>query len=56
MAGHADKASDRSNQYFEKLVLSKARATQTVRVLEGDGVDPQSFIVEWYGDLPTDRE
>ena len=53
VAGHADKASssDVSSQYFEKLALSKARATQTVRVLKGDGVDSQSFIVEWYGDI-----
>jgi chemotaxis protein MotB len=53
VAGHADKvsASDRSNQYFEKLALSKARATQTVRVLEEDGVDSQSFVIEGYGDL-----
>jgi len=53
VAGHADKAlaSDGSNQYFEKLALSKARATQTVRVLKGDGADSQSFIVEWYGDI-----
>jgi len=53
VAGHADKASDAdgSNQYFEKLALSKARAAQTVRVLKGDGVDSQSFIVEWYGDI-----
>lgn len=53
VAGHADKASasDGSNQYFEKLALSKARATQTVGVLKGDGVDSQSFVVEWYGDI-----
>ncbi|MEO6307289.1 MAG: OmpA family protein [Nitrospiraceae bacterium] len=53
VVGHADKASasDGSNQYFERLALSKARATQTVRVLKGDGVDPLSFIVEWYGDI-----
>jgi hypothetical protein len=53
VAGHADKASasDGSNQYFEKLALSKTRATQTVRVLKGNGVDSQSFIVEWYGDI-----
>jgi chemotaxis protein MotB len=53
VAGHADKAldADGSNQYFEKLALSKARAAQTVRVLKGDGVDSQSFIVEWYGDI-----
>jgi chemotaxis protein MotB len=53
VAGHADKAldPDGSNQYFEKLALSKARAAQTVRVLKGDGVDSQSFIVEWYGDI-----
>ena len=53
VAGHSDKASasDGANQYFEKLALSKARATQTVRVLRGNGVDSQSFIVEWYGDI-----
>ena len=53
VVGHADKASasDGSNQYFERLALSKARATQTVQVLKGDGVDSQSFIVEWYGDI-----
>lgn len=53
VAGHADKASvtDRSNQYFEKLALSKARATQTVRVLKEQGVDSQSFVTEWYGDI-----
>jgi chemotaxis protein MotB len=53
VAGHADKASasDGSNQYFERLALSKARATQTVRMLKGDGVHSQSFIIEWYGDI-----
>jgi len=53
VVGHADKASasDGSNQYFERLALSKARATQTVGVLKGDGVDSQSFIIEWYGDI-----
>jgi len=53
VVGHADKASasDGSSQYFEKLALSKARATQTIRVLKRDGVDSQSFIVEWYGDI-----
>jgi flagellar motor protein MotB len=53
VAGHADKASasDGSNQYFERLALSKARATQTVRMLKGDGVQSQSFIIEWYGDV-----
>jgi flagellar motor protein MotB len=53
VAGHADKASpsDHSNQYFEKLALSKARATQTVRVLKENGVDSQSFMIEWYGDI-----
>lgn len=52
VAGYADKASaaDRSTQYFEKLALAKARATQTVRVLKGDGSDSQSFKIEWYGD------
>jgi flagellar motor protein MotB len=53
VVGHADKtsAADGSNQYFEKLALSKARATQTVRVLKGDGENSQNFIVEWYGDI-----
>ena len=53
VAGHADKASasDGSNQYFERLALSKARATQTVRVLKENGVESQSFIIEWYGDI-----
>ena len=53
VAGHADKASasDGSNQYFERLALSKARATQTVHMLKGDGVQSQSFIIEWYGDV-----
>jgi len=53
VAGHADKASvpDLYNQYFEKLALSKARATQTVRILKENGVDPQSVIIEWYGDI-----
>jgi len=53
VAGHADKASaaDGANQYFERLALSKARATQTVRALRGDGMDSQSFIIEWYGDI-----
>jgi chemotaxis protein MotB len=53
VAGHADKASasDGSNQYFERLALSKARATQTVHMLKGDRVQSQSFIIEWYGDV-----
>jgi chemotaxis protein MotB len=53
VAGHADKASasDGSNQYFERLALSKARATQTVHMLKGDGMQSQSFIIEWYGDV-----
>lgn len=53
VVGHADKAStsDHSDQYFEKLALSKARAIQTVRVLKGDGVDSPSFVIEWYGDI-----
>jgi len=53
VVGHADKASasDGSNQYFERLALSKARATQTVGVLKGDGMDSPSFIIEWYGDI-----
>ena len=44
-------ASDGSNQYFERLALSKARATQTVGVLKGDGVDSKTFIIEWYGNI-----
>lgn len=53
VVGHADKASasDGSNQYFERLALCKARATQTVGVLKGDGMDSQSFIIEWFGDI-----
>jgi chemotaxis protein MotB len=53
VAGHADTASisDHSNEYFEKLALSKARATQTVHVLKENGADSQSFIIEWYGDI-----
>jgi chemotaxis protein MotB len=53
VAGHADKASvsGHSNEYFEKLALSKARATQTVHVLKENGSDSQSFIIEWYGDI-----
>ncbi|HXT65721.1 MAG TPA: OmpA family protein [Nitrospiraceae bacterium] len=53
VAGHGDKASasNGSSQYFERLALSKARATQTVGVLKGDGADSQSFVVEWYGDI-----
>lgn len=53
VVGHADGASvsDRSNQYFEKLALSKARATHTVQILRGNDVDSRTFIVEWYGDI-----
>jgi chemotaxis protein MotB len=53
VAGHADKASvsDRSSQYFERLALSKARAAQTVHVLETNGVDTQNVTFEWYGDI-----
>ena len=53
VGGHADKASvsNRSGEYFEKLALSKARATQTVRVLKENGVESQSLIIEWYGDI-----
>ena len=53
VAGHADKASvkDHSDGYFEKLALSKARATQTVQVLQENGAASQSFIIEWYGDI-----
>ena len=53
VAGHADTASisAHSNEYFEKLALSKARATQTVHVLKENGADSQSFIIEWYGDI-----
>lgn len=53
VAGHADKASvsDLPTKYFEKLALSKARATQAVRALQGAGSESQSFIIEWYGDI-----
>ena len=53
VAGHADKASvsDPSTQYFEKLALSKARATHTVRAMKAYGANSQSFIVEWFGDI-----
>ena len=53
VAGHADKASgnDHSDEYFGKLALSKARATQTVHVLKENGADSQSFTIEWYGDI-----
>ncbi|MEP6958738.1 MAG: OmpA family protein [Nitrospirota bacterium] len=51
VVGHADMASDPSSQYFEKLALSKARATQTVHVLKRDGGDSQTYIIEWYGDV-----
>jgi chemotaxis protein MotB len=53
VAGHADKASvnHHSDEYFEKLALSKARATQTVQVLQENGSASQSFIIEWYGDI-----
>ena len=53
VGGHADKASvsDASSEYFEKLALSKARATQTVRVLKENGVESQNLIIEWYGDI-----
>jgi len=53
VAGHGDRAlaSDRSNKYFENLALCKARATQAVRVLKENGLDSQSVILEWYGDI-----
>lgn len=53
VAGHADKAtvSGPSIQYFEKLALSKARATHTVRAMKAYGANSQSFIVEWFGDI-----
>ena len=53
VAGHADKApfSEPSTQYFEKLALSKARATHTVRAIKEYGANSQSFIVEWFGDI-----
>jgi chemotaxis protein MotB len=53
VAGHGDRtsAADHSNKYFEKLALSKARATQAVRVLKENGLDSKSFIIEWYGDI-----
>ena len=53
VAGHSDKASvnDHSDGYFEKLALSKARATQAVHALQENGAASQSFIIEWYGDI-----
>jgi chemotaxis protein MotB len=53
VAGHADKASvnDHSDEYFKRLALSKARATQTAQVLQENGAASQSFITEWYGDI-----
>ena len=53
VAGHADKASvsDHSDEYFEKLALSKARAIQAVHALQENGAASQSFIIEWYGDI-----
>ncbi|MDP1768136.1 MAG: OmpA family protein [Nitrospirota bacterium] len=53
VAGHADQApiSDPSTRYFEKLALSKARATHTVRAMKASGTNSQSVIVEWFGDI-----
>jgi flagellar motor protein MotB len=53
VAGHGDRAlaSARSNTYFETLALSKARATETGRVLKENGVDSQVAIIEWFGDI-----
>ncbi|HSA84887.1 MAG TPA: OmpA family protein [Nitrospira sp.] len=53
VAGHADKASvnDHTDEYFEKLALSKARATQTAHVLQENGAASQIFVIEWYGDI-----
>jgi chemotaxis protein MotB len=53
VAGHGDTASgsDHSNTYFEKLALSKARATHAIAVLRESGMDSQSFIIEWYGNI-----
>lgn len=53
VAGHGDiaSASDHSKTYFEKLALSKARATHAIAVLRENGMDSQSFIIEWYGDI-----
>jgi chemotaxis protein MotB len=53
VVGHADRASasDHSNKYFEKLALCKARATQTVHVLNENGLGSQSVVIEWYGDI-----
>lgn len=53
VAGHADRASvnDHRGEYFERLALSKARATQTVHVLEENGAASQNLIIEWYGDI-----
>ena len=52
VAGHIDKpVSGDSLKYFEKLELSKARAIQTVRVLQRNGLTSQNVILEWYGDI-----
>lgn len=53
VARHADRASasDRSNQYVGTLAFSRARATQTVRVLKENGAESQKFIIEWYADI-----
>ena len=53
VAGHADQApvSDPSTRYFEKLALSKARATHTVRAMKASGTNSQRVIVEWFGGI-----
>ena len=53
VAGHGDRAPgfDRPSMYPEMVALSKARATQAGRVLNGSGVDAQHAIIEWFGDI-----
>lgn len=53
VAGHADRdsVSNRSNPSAGTVALSRASATQTVRVLKENGADSQKFIIEWYGDI-----
>jgi chemotaxis protein MotB len=53
VAGHADgaSASDRSDQYVGTLAFSRARATQTARVLKENAAESQKFIIEWYADI-----
>ena len=38
-------------QVSQKLALSKARATQAVRLLKDNGVDARKLSAEWYGNI-----